>query len=80
MQKLVKYFETKNDGKKPSLLTWCCLFIFVDSETLKLDHFDEAGYTFIAPRSVNFPVTSIISAVNRHLLRLMTFTKYRPDQ
>lgn len=32
------------------------LFIFVDSETLKLDHFDEAGYTFIAPRLVNFPV------------------------
>lgn len=26
------------------------------SETLKIDHFDEAGYTFIAPRLVNFPV------------------------
>lgn len=79
MQKLAKYFE-KNDGKKLSLLTWCSLFIFVDSETLKLDHFDEAGYTFIAPRLVNFPVISIISAVNKHLIRLVTFTKYRLDQ
>uniref|UniRef100_A0A8C8SJH0 VWFA domain-containing protein n=1 Tax=Pelusios castaneus TaxID=367368 RepID=A0A8C8SJH0_9SAUR len=26
------------------------------SETLKFDHFDEAGYTFIAPRLVNFPL------------------------
>ena len=76
MQKLVKYFEKKNYVKKPSLLTWCLLFIFVDSETLKLDRFDEAGYTFIAPRLVNFPVISIISAVKKHLIRLMTFTKY----
>lgn len=80
MQKLVKYFEKKNDSKKTSLLTWCLLFIFVDTETLKLEHFDEAGYTFIAPRLVNFPVISIISAVNRHLIRLITFTKYRLNQ
>lgn len=80
MQKLVKYFEKQNDGKKPRLLTWCLFFIFVDSETLKLDHFDEAGYTFIAPRLVNFLVISIISAVNRNLIRLMTFTKYGLDQ
>lgn len=72
MQKLVKYFEKKNDGKKPSLLTWCLLFIFVDSETMKLDNFDEAGYTFIAPRLVNFPV--ILFQWYRHLSSLVTFT------
>lgn len=80
MQNLDEYFEQKNDGKPPSLLTWCLLFVFVDSETLKLDNFDEAGYTFIAPRLVNFPVITIISAVNRHLIRLMTFTKHKLDQ
>lgn len=51
------------------------LFIFVDSETLKLDHFDEAGYTFIAPRLVNFPVVSIISAINRNMIRLSILKK-----
>lgn len=51
------------------------LFIFVDSETLKLDHFDEAGYTFIAPRLVNFPVVNIISAINRNMIRLSILKK-----
>lgn len=62
------------------LLILCFLFIFVDSETLKLDHFDEVGYTFLAPRLVYFPVVSVISAVNRNLIRSMTFTKYGLNQ
>jgi len=54
--KASQIFLGEIDGKNPSLLAWCLLFLFVDTETLKLDHFDEAGYTFIAPRLVNFPV------------------------
>lgn len=58
--------------KKPSLLTWCLLFAFVDSETLKLDHFDEAGYTFIAPRLVNFPLISLINKFVNDIYKIPT--------
>lgn len=68
MQKLAKQFEKTNNGKNSSLLTSCLLLVFVVSESLKLDHFDEAGYTFLAPRLVDFPVISVISALNKYLI------------
>lgn len=68
MQKLAKEFEKRNNGKNSSLLTSCLLLVFVVSESLKPDHFDEAGYTFLAPRLVDFPVISVISALNKYLI------------
>lgn len=66
--KASQMFEKENYVGK-SFAYLISLFIFVDSETLKIDHFDEAGYTFIAPRLVNFPVVSIISAINRNQVK-----------
>lgn len=56
MQKLAKWFDRRKNGKNSSLLTWHLLLIFLVTESLKLDHFDESGYTFLAPRLVDFPV------------------------
>ncbi|RLW01960.1 hypothetical protein DV515_00007551 [Chloebia gouldiae] len=43
-------FDKRNNGKNSSLLTWYLVFIFLVTESLKHDHFDEVGYTFLAPR------------------------------